>query len=124
MADKVADASVLAAIAFGEPRAEEAAQLLEDSPLYEPPLLPFELGSVALKKVRAYPAQAVAVLQSLDWVLSLEVNWVNPLYAAVVRLALERGLTFYDACYLAVARQQGASLVTFDARLAAAATME
>ena len=124
MPGKVADASVLAAIAFGEPRADEAALLLEGSLLHEPLLLPFELGSVALKKVKAYPTQADAILRSLDWVLSLEVNWANPHYATVVRLALDTGLTFYDACYLAVARQQGASLVTFDARLEAASTME
>ena len=120
MLAKVADVSVLAAIAFGEPRADEAVALLENSTLHEPLLLPFELGSVALKKVRLYPNLAGAILQSLEWVLSLDVAWVNLNYRSVVQLALETHLTFYDACYLAVARQQGASLVTFDTRLGSA----
>ncbi len=37
MAVRVADASVLAAIVFGEPRAEEAAGLLSGALLHEPP---------------------------------------------------------------------------------------
>ena len=119
MPAKVADASVLAALAFGEPRADEAAGLLENALLYEPILLPFELASVALKKSKAYPTQVTNIIQGLEWVLSLDLNWVDLHYGDVVRLALETSLTFYDACYLAVARQQRAPLVTFDARLQA-----
>ncbi|GBD32964.1 hypothetical protein HRbin33_01940 [bacterium HR33] len=55
MPAKVADASVLAAIAFGEPRAEEATSLLQDAILHEPALLAYELTSVAQKKALRYP---------------------------------------------------------------------
>lgn len=96
---KVADASVLAAITFGEPRAEEAEALLQDAFLYEPPLLVYELASVAHK---------------------LEIQWVDVDHRAVLHLALERGLTTYDATYLFVARSLGAPLVTFDLQLMAA----
>lgn len=55
---KVVDASVLAALAFGEPRADEAASLLSGADLYAPNLLPYEMASVAIKKIERYPAQA------------------------------------------------------------------
>jgi len=57
MPARVADASVVAAIAFGEPRAMEAARLLSDAALFAPNLLPYELASVAWKKVRERPRQ-------------------------------------------------------------------
>jgi hypothetical protein len=41
---KVVDASVLAALAFGEPRADEAASLLSGADLYAPDLLPYSAG--------------------------------------------------------------------------------
>ena len=48
MPAKVVDASVLAAMAFGEPLADEAARLLSGADVYAPDLLPYELTSVAL----------------------------------------------------------------------------
>ena len=50
MPAKVVDASVLAAVAFGEPRTDEAAALLLGADLYAPDLLPYEMASIALKK--------------------------------------------------------------------------
>ena len=43
----VGDASVIAVIAFAEPRADEAEALLEDADLSAPTLLAYELTSVA-----------------------------------------------------------------------------
>ena len=52
---KVADASVLGAVVFGEPRANEARSLIAGADLYEPALLAYELASIARKKNRTLP---------------------------------------------------------------------
>lgn len=44
-------------------------------------------------------------------------NWVVVDHVVVLRLALDTGLTTYDASYLYVARTLGLPLVTFDGRL-------
>lgn len=53
--------------------------------------------------------------------LALDVRWVDVEFPAVLDLALESGLTTYDASYLYVARTLGIPLVTFDRELRAAA---
>lgn len=113
----VADASVLGALFFGEPRAQEARELLKGAELFEPTLLPYELASVARKKILAYPPQRAAIFQALRTGLSLDMRWVDVDQASAVELALETGLTAYDAAYVWVSRLCGAPLLTFDERL-------
>lgn len=117
---KVADASVLAAIAFGEPQSEEAAELLHDAVLQEPTLLAYELTSVAHKKALRYPDRRDAIATALELALALDIRWIDVDHRAVFDLALETGLTTYDATYLFLARALGAPLATFDAGLLAA----
>ncbi len=121
MKAKVADASVIAALAFGEPRADEAVALLRGAVLYEPLLLPFELVSVARKKCLAHPERAAAIRAALELALVLDVRWVEVDFPAVLQMSLDTGLTAYDAAYLYVARALRAPLITFDERLARAA---
>ncbi len=121
MPDRVADASLLGAVVFGEPRADEAASLLQGVALYGPTLLPYELCSIARKKILQLPEQREAVLQSLEMALSLNIRWVEVDQLQVASLALETGLTVYDASYLYVARSLGIPLITFDRQLQAAA---
>lgn len=122
MVDKVVDASVLAAFLFQEPRAEEAAALLHDAVLFEPELLAFELASVARKKVRVHPELRVAILEALGIGLSIQARWVRVDHRAVVELALETGLSTYDASYLQLSRALDLPLVTFDEKLGAFAS--
>ncbi len=117
---KVLDASVLAAVAFGEPRAEEAEALLHDASLHEPTLLAYELTSVAHKKVLRYPDRVDAIVRALGLALGLAFRWVDVDHQAVLNLALEKGLTTSDATYLHLARSLGAPLLTFDVQLLAA----
>lgn len=117
MPAKVVDASVLAALAFGEPRADEAARLLSGAELYAPDLLPYELASVALKKSKRYPLQARQIASALEALSSLNINFVSVLAVDVLGLALETRLTVYDAAYLYLARSLKCGLVTFDQRL-------
>ena len=118
---RVPDASVVAAVAFTEPRAGEAASLLRGARLSAPRLLAFELTSIARKKIAQSAARRDVVLRGLIRGLSLNIVWVDVDYLQVVELALETGLSTYDASYLYVARSIGVELVTFDRRLETAA---
>lgn len=117
---KVVDASVVAALVFGEPRADEALSLMEGVRLYVPVLLDYELASVARKKLLRYPERRRELLQALELALSLDIRRVDVDHLAVLELSLETGLTTYDATYLHLARVMRIPLVTFDDRLAGA----
>ena len=84
MPGKVADASVLGAVVFGEPRAAEARSLLVGADLYEPVLLAYELASIARKKIGIYPEQKDIILLASEESLNMEINWVELLHPAVV----------------------------------------
>ncbi len=121
MHDKVVDASVIIAIAFGEPRAAEARELTDGAALHAPDLLPYEICSAALRKARDRPVLVAEIAASLDWALGLDVA-LQPIPAFdLLALAMETKLTIYDASYLWLARRLGCELLTFDQRLARAA---
>jgi len=84
MPGKVADASVLGAVVFGEPRAAEARSLLAGADLYEPVLLAYELASIARKKIGIYPEQKDIILLASEESVNMEINWVELLHPAVV----------------------------------------
>jgi predicted nucleic acid-binding protein len=111
---------VLAAKVFGEPRADEAQELIGDGELFEPALLAYELTNVPRTKSRRNPDLVALIARSLAQALYMEIAWVEVDRSAVLRLALETGLTAHDASYLYVARAMSLPLVTFDERLGAA----
>jgi predicted nucleic acid-binding protein len=117
MPAKVVDASVLGALLFGEHRAQEAFSLLQGADLYAPTLLHYELASIARKKSLRYPRQREKLMAALRLGLSLDLHSVEVDHEVALRLALETGLTTYDASYLMLARSLGVPLVTFDERL-------
>lgn len=117
MPAKVADTSVIGAMAFQEPRRDEAMSLLRGADLYEPRLLHFELASIARKKALRYPDLVEFIERGLQRALAIKVHWIEVNQLSVLRLALETGLTTYDASYLHVARVMAAPLVTFDEKL-------
>ena len=117
MPAKVVDASLLGAIIFQEPRAEEADRLIRGADLYAPVLLAYELTHIAQKKSYQYPSQGVALQHALEAALSMDIRWRDVDHVAVLRLALAHGITSYDASYLYVARVLGLGLVTFDEKL-------
>ena len=116
----VVDCSVLAALLFAEPQADDAAALLRQRAVHAPSLLPYELASVARKKQRA-GASALEIDTALtDFAQQrIELHPVPP--AAVIALAAPHGLSTYDAAYLWLAAELRAPLLTFDQRLARAA---
>lgn len=119
MPAKVVDASALAAIIFEEPRAAEAFNLIYGVELHAPRLLAYELTHVAQRKSRAYPAHREAAEKALEAALLMDIQWSEVDHVVVLRLALETGLTTYDASYLYLARTLDLALVTFDERLQA-----
>lgn len=115
----VVDCSVVAAILFDEPDREAAARALAGKDLFAPELIADELVSVAVKKSRRGLEDVVR--QALVDFAELELTRCRADLHAQRRLALEYGLSAYDAAYLWLAVELGAPLATFDERLGAAA---
>ncbi len=84
------------------------------------PLARFEVGNAIWKDVRLrglYSAEDGARLLEVLLGLVDLMDVVEPDYALALRLAVERGMTFYDASYVAAAVQRGTRLVTEDVEL-------
>ena len=97
---KVIDASALAAICFGESEALAVARDLDGTRLIAPALLDFELTNVACKIIRREPSFRELIIAGLrkraDFRIGLQqVDWLQTL-----NLALQTGLSGYDASYL------------------------
>lgn len=118
---KVIDASAVAALLFSEPSAEAIADQVRECSLAAPTLLPFEIASVCLKKLRRYPSQRSLLLEAHSLLARLQIAKTDVDFDEVVRLAEDQGLTAYDAAYLWLAHGLRAELVTLDKKLAAAA---
>lgn len=118
----VVDASVIAAILFEEPRADEAEQWIASNRLVAPALISLEIANVVVRQARRHSARGgqapdasyvalVRIFQSMD------IGLVDLDAVHVVATALEADLTAYDAAYLHLARLLGVDLATFDERL-------
>lgn len=118
---KIVDASAIAAVLFGEPTAEEMAQRLEGHALIAPTLLPLELASVCIKKIRRHPSQRIVLLEALPLFERLPLTLHAVGWRDALHLAEQFRLTVYDACYLHLARAFDAELVTLDHALRRAA---
>ncbi len=116
----VVDSSAIAAILYAEPRADEVVQRLAGAPLAAPHWLAVELANVCVKKMRLRPQDYGALMEAYGDLahLGIEYHPIEP--AEVLLLAHAKRLSFYDSCYLWLARRLDAALVTLDARLAAA----
>ena len=122
MADKVIDASALAAIAFAEPGAEAVIDEIDGHRLHAPTLIVFELMSVASKRAKKQPGATSLFLEALEAVSGLDLRFRGIDQEAIVRLGLATGLTAYDASYLWLSRMLGMPLVTLDQKLGAHST--
>lgn len=121
MAAKVVDASALAAILFVEPDGEEILGAIEDHQLHVPRLVMYEVANVARTKVRRRPESRALIEAQVTDLGRIDLTVHDPEPSALIEIALETGLTAYDAAYLWLARTLGAELVTLDARLKRAA---
>jgi predicted nucleic acid-binding protein len=82
-----------------------------------------EIAHVFRRAISSGISTADAATRSLVWLVALpiESRRVREMAGAALNRALETGLSAYDACYLVLAEAADATLVTADARLAAAA---
>ena len=120
----VVDASALGALVFGEPGAEEIAEVLSHGPMVAPALLWFELTSVCLRKVSIYPAQKEQILIAFLSARKLAIEIGDVDHLEVIELARKTGLTSYDASYLWLALHLKGELITLDKKLLKAASKQ
>lgn len=72
---------------------------------------------MASKKARRAPHLRAAISVALEAALQADIRWFDVDHPRALSLALDTGLTTYDAAYLWLARQLRVPLVTFDERL-------
>jgi predicted nucleic acid-binding protein len=121
----VLDASVLVrALVYVDPQAQGWLErvALGEVEITWPTLLYAEVAHALLRLHRAGRISLERARRSLDAVLSAPAlaRPLEPLVEPALRLALTRGLTVYDACYVVLAETLDAPLVTADRRLAQA----
>jgi predicted nucleic acid-binding protein len=119
MADKIVDASALAALAFAEADAAEVIDEIDGHRLHAPALVIFELMNVAWKRSKKQPAATALFLKALNVLQDVGLRFRGIDQEQVVTLGLATGLTAYDAAYLWLSRALGMPLVTLDRKLAA-----
>jgi len=106
---------------FLEPQAPEIDRRLNGCKLFAPVLLPFEIMSVCLKKIRLHPPRRELILSAFADYRRTTINLLDVNEESVVELGELHRLSAYDASYLWLARHLGVELVTLDIRLAKAA---
>jgi predicted nucleic acid-binding protein len=116
----VVDCSVIAALLFDEPAAEDAARMVSGRNLHAPSLLTYEIADVARRKHRAGLPLADAQAALTEFA---EQRWeLSPApIAQVFGLAMRYTLSAYDAAYLWLAAELRSPLATFDRKLGEAA---
>ncbi len=112
----VVDTNVVVALVVGGPYEAAADRLYErDSEWTAPPILKSELRNVLIGYVRRGDIsreQAVALFDEASHVLGDRV--IDAPHSDVIEVALNCGLTAYDAEFVVVARLLGVSLATAD----------
>ena len=116
IADTVVDASVLAAFCFDEPEITSIAQDLESAVLFVPAIIDFEFDNTCWN-----PVHANLILRQFAIRRDIPITIHAVDHDGVVALALQTGLTAYDASYLWLSRHLGVELLTFDKQVWAAA---
>lgn len=115
----VVDASALAAVMFLEPEAPRVVAVLEREQWHAPAMLTFELTNIARTKMKQAPSETALIEEALEDMLAHPISFDPVDFRSVLNLAIETGLTAYDASYLWLSRHLGAPLVTLDRELAA-----
>ena len=117
----VVDASVVAAHSFIEPEAQTARSWMRGYRLFAPAMLAFELTNVARQKVRRKQISPDGALAALAEFADMQIESLAVPPTEAFTLAHRYDLSGYDASYLWLASHLQAPLVTFDAKLGAAA---
>ena len=116
----VVDASAAGAMLFEEPEGPTIRAHIRDETLLAPHLIDYELANACVKRIQKQPGDAMRLLVMLQGLDHVSLRRVETPPGEVARLAIQTGLSAYDASYLWLAVSQGAELVTLDRRLARA----
>lgn len=119
--DCVVDASVVIQAFVVEPLSEAARNLLDVGAeparrLFAPDLLYVECANILWKRVSRYGMASADAQRSIRDLLALAMD-VTPTEALAresLDVALDVGITAYDACYVALARRYDVPLITAD----------
>ncbi len=114
----VVDASAVAAVLFHEPDGATIDAHTEGETLIAPHLIDYELANICWKRIRRDPSKGPALLTMLAGLQSVGIKRVEVPATEVAALAVQTGLTAYDASYLWLAMSQDLELVTLDGQLA------
>ena len=87
-----------------------------------PALLKFEITNVLVKRARDLGVSDVGFEVDTFSELPIEFDFASASHRDISRIALQFGLTAYDAAYLELAMRRNAPIATLDKRLARAAT--
>ncbi len=128
----VIDNSVLVPLFFPDEQAEFSDRVLrrvhDGVHLIAPRLALIEFGNVVLRGVRQKRISQSVGDAALSDFMQLPVQFIDSFaetqLSRVMRLAQRRGLTAYDATYLALAIDEGAALASLDSALRVAAEAE
>src|SRR5262245_1632366 len=104
---------------FLEPEAPRVIPALQGEQWHAPAMLPFELTNVARTRMKHAPGEAALIEEALNDMLAHPISFDPVDFRSVLSLAIETGLTAYDASYLWLSRHLGVPLVTLDRDLAA-----
>jgi len=80
-------------------------------------LIDYELANIAAVKAKRQPAEVAAILAGFHVALTLPITRLPVPANEVGLLAIETGLTAYDASYLWLSRSRDAELITLDRSL-------
>lgn len=120
MIAKVVDASAIVALLFNEATCEAIVPHLREATVYAPDLLGFEVANACLKKMRASPREANALIEAFGSFSELAIEFRAINFSEALRLAHLVKLSVYDASYLLLAATLEAEIVTLDAKLSRA----
>lgn len=114
----VVDASAISSIVFGEAEGPTIAAHIDGESLVAPTLFDYEMANIGWKKMRRHPDKYATLVAAMSRVPGLQITKVAVPLDELFALAVETGLTAYDASYLWLARSQDLELVTLDDELA------
>jgi len=114
----VVDASAIAAVLFAEDHGDTIRAHVRGESLIAPQLIDYELANICWKRIRREPSAGPGLLIMLGGVDSLGIRRVAVPATEVASLAVQTGLTAYDASYLWLAMSRDVELVTLDNELA------
>ncbi len=113
------DCSVLAAVVFAEPRADESTAMIANRELHAPALIDYEMVNVAARKASAGNEDRIASALHLYTELPVGLHSID--LVQTFAIARRYAISAHDAAYLWLAGELRTPLATFDTRLGKAA---